>query len=117
MCGGVNAMGELKEKFFNTAGPVRDDLHYLIPFYKRIDWDDIQQLIASEKYFLLHAPRQTGKTSTLLEMMHVLNEAGRYHVLYANIEGAQVSRNNIDSGIETVCSVISRAAMLYVWGC
>ena len=102
------------EKFFNTAGPVRDDLHYLIPFYERIDWDEVQQLIASEKYFLLHAPRQTGKTSTLLEMMHVLNTGKKYHVLYANIEGAQVSRNNIASGISTVCNIICDSASLYL---
>ncbi len=102
------------EKFFNTAGPVKESLHYLIPFYKRIDWEDIQQLIASEKYFLLHAPRQTGKTSVLLEMMDELNSGDTYHVLYANIEAAQVSRNNVDSGIETVCSVVSRAARLYL---
>ncbi len=104
----------MKEKFFNTAGPVKENLHYLIPFYKRLDWDDIQQLIASEKYFLLHAPRQTGKTSALLEMMAELNSGDTYHVLYANIESAQVSRNNVDSGIEIACSVISRAARLYL---
>ena len=31
------------EKFFNTAGPVKENLHYFIPFYDRIDWEDIQQ--------------------------------------------------------------------------
>ncbi len=102
------------EKFFNTAGPVRDDLHYMIPFAQRVDWEEIQHLIASQKYFLLHAPRQTGKTSGLLEMMKELNSGKKYHVLYANIEGAQASRNNIDSGIETVCSAVSRAAEIYL---
>jgi hypothetical protein len=59
-------------------------------------------LIASQKYFLLHAPRQTGKTSALLEMMEALNLGDTYHAAYANIEGAQVARNNIESGIDTV---------------
>ena len=102
------------EKFFNTAGPIIPDDHYYISSFERLDWEEIQHLIAQKRYFLLHAPRQTGKTSALLEMMHALNSAGEYAVLYANIEGAQVSRNNIVSGISTVCNVICDSARLYL---
>ena len=102
------------EKFFNTAGPIRPEDHYYISSFQRLDWEEVQHLIGQKKYFLLHAPRQTGKTSALLEIMNALNEAGQYHVLYANIEGAQVSRNNIASGIRTVCNVICDSANLYL---
>ncbi|MCD6535377.1 MAG: ATP-binding protein [Deltaproteobacteria bacterium] len=102
------------EKFFNTAGPIKPELHYYIPFFERLDWEEIKFLIASEKYFLLHAPRQTGKTSALFEMMDLLNKDGRYSVLYANIEGAQVSRNDIVAGIRTVCNVVSDSARIYL---
>ena len=102
------------EKFFNTAGPIKPELHYRIPSFERLDWDDVQMLIASQKYFLLHAPRQTGKTSALLEMMEALNQGDTYHAVYANIEGAQVARNNIESGIDTVCHVIAGAARIYL---
>lgn len=56
------------ERFFNTAGPVRADWHYLIPPLTRWDMDEILRLIAQGKYFVLHAPRQTGKTSCLLAL-------------------------------------------------
>ena len=50
---------------FNTAGPVRADRHFQIAPLSRIDLDEVLGLIRDEKYFVLHAPRQTGKTSAL----------------------------------------------------
>ena len=49
-------------RFFNTEGPVRLDDHYCLPPLQRWDLDAVLTLIAQKKYFLLHAPRQTGKT-------------------------------------------------------
>jgi len=63
-------------KFFNTEGPVNCQKHYCFPPLARFDLDAILQLIAAEKYFLMHAPRQTGKTSTLLALMKYLNQQG-----------------------------------------
>ena len=34
-------------------------------------------------------PRQTGKTSTLFALMDHLNQEGKYHCLYVNVEMAQ----------------------------
>ncbi len=102
------------EKSFNTAGPMIPGDHYYIPFRDRVDWEEVQHLIAHKRYFLLHAPRQTGKTTALLEMMKVLDESGDYQVLYANIEGAQAARNDVEAGIDTVCSVLARAAKDYL---
>lgn len=102
------------DKFFNTAGPIKPDIHYYISSANRIDWDEIDMLIAGQKYILLHAPRQTGKTSALLEIMERLNKEGTYSALYANIEAAQVSRNNIESGIGVVCESIVNSARIYL---
>lgn len=102
------------EKFFNTAGPVIPADHYHISSFKRIDWEEIQLLIAQKRYFILHAPRQTGKTTALLEMMKALNKEGKYHVMYVNIESAQVARNDVEAGISTVCSAMVRAARIYL---
>ena len=57
----------MMERFFNTAGPNIPEDHYHIPSLERVDWEEIQRLIAQKRYFLLHAPRQTGKTSVLLD--------------------------------------------------
>ena len=60
-------------RFFNTEGPVRSDEHYCIPPLERIDLDEVPDLVRSKKYFVLHAPRQTGKTSALLALRDLLN--------------------------------------------
>ena len=95
------------EKFFNTAGPQILEDHYTIKPLTRVHWQDIKTLIQQKRYFLLHAPRQTGKTTALLAMIEVLNREGRYTALYADIEGAQTARNDVTAGIDTICSVLA----------
>ena len=47
----------------------------------------LHQLIEQKKYFILHAPRQTGKTSAILNFAKQLREEKNYTALYINIEG------------------------------
>ncbi|HRX70776.1 MAG: ATP-binding protein [Gammaproteobacteria bacterium] len=101
-------------RFFNTAGPVDAIRHYTLPPLSRIDLDDVLMLIEQQKYFVLHAPRQTGKTSVLLALMERLNREGRYCCLYANIEAAQAYRGNVDAAMHTIVTQITAAAALYL---
>jgi hypothetical protein len=101
-------------KFFNTSGPVVAQDHYALDPLSRIDWEDVYHLIQAKRYFVLHAPRQTGKTSALLAMMKVLNDSGDYAAVYANIEGAQAARGNSEQGIPALCSAIVRSIGLYL---
>ncbi len=101
------------ERFFNTSGPIVGTDHYTVPLMERIDWEDIQHLIRSKRYFVLHAPRQTGKTSTLLAIMEELNKTGQYNAVYANIEGAQAARGDVHRSIPAICSVIARSVEYY----
>ncbi|BBD77340.1 AAA family ATPase [Hydrogenophilus thermoluteolus] len=100
------------EKQFNTAGPSKPHLHYMIDPLKRIDLPEVEMLIAQERYFVLHAPRQTGKTTCLLALTDHLNRTGRYRALYANIETAQAARNDVARGITAVASAIARSASI-----
>ena len=102
------------EKFFNTAGPNKPDLNYQVPPLERWDLDDILALIGRQRYFVLHAPRQTGKTTCLLALMDYLNQQGDYACVYANIETAQVARNNIASGMQAIVAAIADSAELYL---
>jgi len=77
-------------KFFNTAGPVNPEKHYYIPH--RFNEPEIRQLVAQEKYFILHAPRQSGKTTSLLQLVKMFNGEGQYNALYVNFEPAQAAR-------------------------
>ena len=60
-------------RFFNTSGPVVPADHYCIPPLTRVDLDDVCQLVRNKRCFVLHAPRQTGKTSVLLALRDLLN--------------------------------------------
>jgi hypothetical protein len=102
------------KKFFNTAGPIIKEDHYYISSFERVDYEEIEQLIRQKRYFVLHAPRQTGKTSALFEMMERINSEERYTCLYVNIEPAQASRDNVDSGIRTVCECIASGIEFYL---
>ena len=53
---------------FNTAGPVLTQDHCSIPPLSRLDINYVLQLVRDKQYFVLHAPRQTGKTSALLAL-------------------------------------------------
>ncbi len=97
------------EKFFNTTGPVDPAEHYALAPLHRVDWEEVSHLINTKRYFVLHAPRQTGKTSTLLAIMDELNREDRFACAYANIEGAQAARGDASKGIPAVCSVIARS--------
>ncbi len=80
----------------------------------RLNLSNIERLIAQQRYFVLHAPRQTGKTTCLLALMAHLNAQGNYRVLYANIEAAQALREDVPQAIRTVCSVIAHHAKTYL---
>lgn len=90
------------EKFFNTAGPIATDIHYYVDAKKRWDFSQVISLITQRKYFILHAPRQTGKTSALLALVKNLNESGEFEAIYANIEASQAAREDVSRGIRAV---------------
>ncbi len=79
-------------RFFNTAGPVNCEDHYCLPPLSRVNLDDILSLIGQKKYFVLHAPRQVGKTTLLLALRDYLNASGSYRCLYINVESAQAAQ-------------------------
>ena len=78
-------------RYFNTEGPVDATEHYCIDPLARVNLAEILALIDRKKYFVLHAPRQTGKTSTLLALQDRLNAAGQYRCLYVNLEVGQAA--------------------------
>ena len=61
-----------------------------------MDLDDVCQLVRNKRYFVLHAPRQTGKTSVLLALRDLLNsgEIGEYRCVYFNVEAGQAARED-----------------------
>ena len=74
----------MMKKFFNIAGPCNPDKHYMLPAQERCK--GILELINQEQYFVIHAARQTGKTTLLFELERQLNASAEYHALYCSLE-------------------------------
>ncbi len=99
-------------RFFNTEGPVRPDKHYAIDPLERMDVDGLLGLIQTERYFVLHAPRQTGKTSALIALRDLLNsgKAGSFRCVNVNVEPAQVARDDVAEGMRAILSSLDMNA-------
>ncbi len=97
---------------FNVAGPIRPDDHYAIPPLDRMDLDDLPDLIRAKQYFVLHAPRQTGKTSALIALRDLLNsgEAGDFRCVDVNVEVGQVARDDTARGIRAILGSLAENA-------
>ena len=89
---------------FNTSGPIVARKHYNIPPLQRMELDYVLRLIADERYFILHAPRQTGKTSALLALQDRLNSGseGPYRCVYVNVEPGQAFREEVGAAMEAI---------------
>ena len=97
-------------RFFNTEGPIRPDDHYHVPPLDRVNLDDLLGLVRDKRYFVLHAPRQTGKTSALLALRDLLNGGGDYRCVYVTVEAAQALREDVAEGVRTVLAEVGLQA-------
>ena len=89
-------------RFFNTAGPVVPTDHYCIPPLARLDLGEVLGLVRDKRYFVLHAPRQTGKTSALLALRDELNGSGDFRCVYANVEAGQALREDVAGAMRAI---------------
>ena len=77
---------------FNTAGPCKPELHYMLPPEQRIP--EVRGLVDGANYFVVHAPRQVGKTTALLSLSHALTNEGKYAAVLLSMEvGAPFSKD------------------------
>ncbi|MBI2928277.1 MAG: ATP-binding protein [Verrucomicrobia bacterium] len=98
------------KKSFNTAGPCKPDIHYVLPPLARLNLAELEALIAAQKYFVLHAPRQTGKTTCLLALQDHLNRQGELRALYFNVEVGQSAREDVARAMHTVLAQLGQQA-------
>ncbi len=97
-------------RFFNTSGPVVAADHYCIPPLERLNLAEVRRLLRDKRYFVLYAPRQTGKTSALLALCNLLNAEGTYRCVYVNVEGGQAGRENPEQVIRTILGALALRA-------
>lgn len=69
---------------FNVAGPCKPDIHYMLPTAARIPL--ARQLVADQNYFVIQAPRQTGKTTSMVNLAQELTASGDYVAVLVSVE-------------------------------
>ena len=98
-----------RPKSFNTTGPCRPEMHYMLPPEARLPRADLQRLIDEELYWVLHAPRQTGKTSFLMSWMRTLNTSGQVVACYVSVERCQ-GMEDVALSMPAICTAIRQYA-------
>jgi predicted AAA+ superfamily ATPase len=77
-------------RWFTTTGPCNPAKYYTLSPTERLP--QLERLIAQESYFVLHAPRQTGKTTAMLALAQELTKSGRYTAILLSLEGVHPSQ-------------------------
>lgn len=90
-------------KIFNVAGPCHPEEHYMLPAQERCQ--GLLDLIEHKQYFVIHAARQTGKTTLLQELAQQLNVSGKYYTLYCSLESLQ-GITDAEKGIPAILRVL-----------
>jgi hypothetical protein len=100
-------------RFFNTTGPCNPYDHYMLPPEERLVGAQLQRYIRDKLYWVLHAPRQTGKTTFLQSWAQEIN-SGAFDgeeaiACYVNIEACQGVPES-EQAMPTICYAIRNAA-------
>src|SRR5215470_6701808 len=94
---------------FNTAGPCLPAYHYMIPPLRRLP--QAPGLVAQLGYFVVHAPRQTGKTTTLSALANELTAAGEYAALHFSCELGRAAGENYGAAQRGILQGIRRRSL------
>jgi hypothetical protein len=89
-------------KYFNTTGPCRPEIHYMLPALPRLP--EMRGLIDNQNYFVLHAARQSGKTTSVMALARELTAEGRYAAVVLSVQPAAVFSHNIDTAEKLLLS-------------
>ncbi len=98
------------ERFFNTEGPCRSEEHYMLPAEARLG-GEVEQLIARKRYFVIHAPRQVGKTTAFRALAERLTAEGRYTALLTTCEIGQRMESDVEGSVDAVLGALRLAAL------
>ncbi|MBI4607110.1 MAG: ATP-binding protein, partial [Planctomycetes bacterium] len=84
---------------FNVSGPNKPEIHYTLDPEPRLP--GLRSLIDQQSYLVLHAPRQSGKTTLMDLMARKLTEEGKYTALHFSIEASRPFSRNVPVAIAT----------------
>lgn len=102
-----------RARYFNTTGPCDPRLHYMLPPTPRLP--EARALVEMDRYFVLHAPRQTGKTTMLRTLASDLTAEGDIAALSLSCERAKIFSDDIAATETILLDSLRRAADLSGW--
>ena len=95
-------------RYFNTAGPCRPGEHYMLPPERRLP--EVRGLIERGHYFVVHAPRQSGKTTCFQALAGALTSESQYAALLTSCETGQTLGPDPDGAIAAVLDTLRQDA-------
>jgi hypothetical protein len=95
-------------RYFNTSGPCVPELHYMIAAEPRLP--GVRGLVEQNRYFVVHAPRQTGKTTTLGALAHDVTAGGQHVALLFSCERAKIYPDDVGAAGRAILEAITEEA-------
>ncbi|QSB16368.1 AAA family ATPase [Natronosporangium hydrolyticum] len=95
-------------RWFNTAGPCLPEYHYMIPALRRLP--EAPRLVSQLGYFVVHAPRQTGKTTAVRALGDDLTASGEYVSMAFTCEIGRAAGDDYHAAIQGVVQEIRSRA-------
>ncbi len=80
-------------KYFNTTGPCRPEINYILPTANRLP--EMRRLIDQQLYFVIHAPRQVGKTTMMMQLAQALRAEGRFNAAVITVEAGRAYPDDV----------------------
>ncbi|MEU7738912.1 AAA family ATPase [Nonomuraea sp. NPDC049158] len=102
-----------RARFFNTTGPCDPQYHYILPPAERLP--QARELIEMDRYFVLHAPRQTGKTTALRTLASELTAEGDTAALMLSGERAKAAGDDYAAAETILLKSLRQAAEWSGW--
>ncbi|MDR0550150.1 MAG: AAA-like domain-containing protein [Deltaproteobacteria bacterium] len=93
-------------KQFNTTGPCVPFKHYMLPVLPRLS--AVEDMIKGEFYFVVHAPRQSGKTTFLDVLTDKINSEGKMYALNVSLMTLQTV-TDVTKGMNVVNDMLNQA--------
>ncbi|MFI7447463.1 AAA family ATPase [Nonomuraea sp. NPDC049714] len=102
-----------RARYFNTTGPCGPQHHYMLSPTQRLP--QARVLIEMDRYFVLHAPRQTGKTTALRTLASELTAEGDTAALMLSCERAKAAGDDYATAESLLLDSLRDAAARSGW--
>jgi hypothetical protein len=101
------------KKYFNTTGVCKPEMHYIVNPLRGLK-KKIYQLIENKQYFIIHASRQTGKTTLLHHLAEMINKEGKYISVIFSVERAGYESISVEDANKIFINSLYKASKNYL---